>query len=307
MTEATATPADATGRGRPAVLATIALVGVTAIWGSTFVVVSRAIEQVPAVTFLAWRFGLATVVLLLLRPRSLRLLTRQDLIRGVWLGLALGAGYILQTVGLYTTPVTVSGFITGMFLVFTPIVAWALLREPIPGSAWWAVAIATVGLAVMSLNGFSMGLGELLTLGGALAFAVQIVGLSAWSTPAKAYPLAVVQLGVTAVMCMVGSPLESGPKVPPTSEVWVSLLFLALAATALSFVVQSWGQAHLPPTTAAVVLTLEPVFAGVFGFLTGEDITTRMIIGGALVLVAMYVVELGPRRAREAQLAHLEP
>ncbi|TXH51192.1 MAG: DMT family transporter [Burkholderiaceae bacterium] len=306
MTEASPTAA-APGRQRTALLPTIALVGVTAIWGSTFVVVSRAIEQMPAVTFLAWRFGLATLVLILLRPRSLRLLDRRDLVRGLWMGMALGLGYILQTVGLYTTPVTVSGFITGMFLVFTPIVAWVLLREPIPSSAWWAVGIATVGLAVMSLNGFSMGLGELLTLGGALAFAVQIVGLSAFSTPAKAYPLAIVQLGVTALMCTIGSTLESGPKVPPTRDVWVSLLFLALAATALSFVVQSWGQAHLPPTTAAVVLTLEPVFAGIFGFLVGEDITARMVIGGALVLVAMYVVELGPRRAREAQLAHLEP
>lgn len=301
-------PLTATSRRRsPALIATVALVGVTAIWGSTFVVVARAIEQMPAVTFLAWRFGIATLVLLALRPRSLRLLDRRDLVRGLWLGLALGLGYILQTLGLYTTPVTVSGFITGMFLVFTPLVAWFLLREPIPASAWWAVGIATVGLAVMSLNGFSMGIGELLTLGGALAFAVQIVGLSAWSTPAKAYPLAIVQLGVTAVMCLLGSTLESGPKVPPTQEVWIALLFLALAATALSFVVQSWAQSHLPPTTAAVVLTLEPVFAGVAGFLVGEDITTRMIIGGALVLVAMYVVELGPRRAREAEVAHLEP
>ena len=200
--------------------------GVTAIWGSTFVVVSRAIEQMPAVTFLAWRFGLATLVLILLRPRSLRLLDRRDLVRGLWMGMALGLGYILQTVGLYTTPVTVSGFITGMFLVFTPIVAWVLLREPIPSSAWWAVGIATVGLAVMSLNGFSMGLGELLTLGGALAFAVQIVGLSAFSTPAKAYPWQSCNWGVTALMCTIGSHAGVGAEdVPPTRDVWVSLLF----------------------------------------------------------------------------------
>jgi len=283
------------------------LVAVTAIWGTTFVVVAFTIEQLPVYTFLAWRFGIAALLLYAVRPHSVSALSRVDVRRGLAIGVTLGIGYVLQTLGLQYTSATVSGFITGMFLVFTPIVAWVLLREPIPSSAWWAVGIATVGLAVMSLNGFSMGLGELLTLGGALAFAVQIVGLSAFSTPAKAYPLAIVQLGVTALMCTIGSTLESGPKVPPTRDVWVSLLFLALAATALSFVVQSWGQAHLPPTTAAVVLTLEPVFAGIFGFLVGEDITARMVIGGALVLVAMYVVELGPRRAREAQLAHLEP
>ncbi|MDQ1246548.1 MAG: family transporter [Actinomycetota bacterium] len=281
--------------------------GVTAIWGSAFVLTAKVIAELPVFTFLAWRFAIATLVLLVLRPRALGGLGRRDVARAAGIGLFLGGGYMAQTWGLQTTPATVSGFITGMFLVFTPLVAWLVTREAVSGSAWLAVAVATVGLAVLSLDGLSVGVGEMLTLLGALLFAVQIVGLSLWSTREKAYGYAVVQLGVVALMSAVVTPFEPGPAAPPTAAVWVGVVFLALFATSLAFVVQSWSQSQLAPTQAAVILTMEPVFAGMAGFLAGEQITSRMLLGGALVLTAMYLVELGPRRAREAQVSHLEP
>lgn len=288
-------------------LPTIALVGVTAVWGSTFVIVATAIETMPVFAFLTWRFGLATLLLVLLRPTAAFRLSRTHVLQGAAIGAVLGLGYILQTIGLKTTPATVSGFITGMFLVFTPLVAWVITRERVPASAWWAVGLATVGLAVLSLKGLSIGIGELLTLVAAIAFAFQIVWLSLWSTPQQAYGLAVIQLGVVTLMCAAAMPFEAGPKVPPSASVWAAVLFLAFAATAVAFVVQTWAQSHLEPTRAAVILTLEPVFAGLAGFLTGEPITWRILLGGAMVLAAMYVVELGPRRGREARVAHLEP
>ena len=288
-------------------LPALALLAATAAWGSTFVVAADVIADMSVSAFLTWRFAIATVVLVAIRPRALARLSRADLTHGLLLGLALGAGYILQTYGLKTTPATVSGFITGMFLVFTPLVAWVTLRRPIPASAWWAVGIATVGLAVISLQGLSIGVGELLTLGGALAFACQIVGLSHWSTTQTSYGLAIVQLAVVSVACAVMIPFEAGPTVPPSTKIWVEVLFLALVATAAAFIVQSWAQAQLEPTRAAIILTGEPVFAGITGFLVGEEITVRLLIGGALVLLAMYIVELGPRRGSEARVAHLEP
>lgn len=292
---------------RPHLLAVSALVGVTAIWGATFVLTAKVIDDMPVFTFLTWRFALATAVLLALRPRALAALDRRDLAHAAGIGLFLGGGYMAQTWGLQTTPATVSGFITGMFLVFTPLVAWLVTREPVAGSAWVAVGVATVGLAVLSLDGLSVGVGEVLTLLGALLFAFQIVGLSLWSTRDKAYGLAVVQLGVVALMSAVVAPFEDGPSAPPTPAAWAGVLFLALFATSLAFVVQSWSQSQLAPTQAAVILTMEPVFAGIAGFIAGEEITSRMLLGGALVLTAMYLVELGPRRAREAQVSHLEP
>ena len=296
-----------TPRPRRAAIPALALLAATAVWGSTFVVAADVIANMSVSAFLTWRFALATTVLLVIRPRVLTSLTRADLTHGLLLGGALGAGYILQTYGLKTTPATVSGFITGMFLVFTPLVARVTLHRPIPATAWWAVGIATLGLAVISLQGLSIGIGELLTLGGALAFACQIVGLSNWSTTATAYGLAVVQLATVTVICAAMIPFETGPRVPPSPRVWAEVLFLALIATAVVFIVQSWAQAQLEPTRAAIILTGEPVFAGITGFLAGEPITARLLIGGGLVLTAMYIVELGPRHSSEARIAHLEP
>lgn len=300
-------PARGSGSSGGHLLPALALVSVTTIWGASFVITARVIETLPVFTFLAWRFTIATLVLLALRPRALAALDRRDLKRAGVVGIFLAGGYLVQTYGLLTTAPTVSGFITGMFLVFTPLVAWAITREPIPGSVWAAVALALVGLALLSLNGLAVGFGEALTLLGALLFAVQIVGLSLWATPEKAYGFAVVQLGLVAITSALLVPFESGPKMPTTAASWAVVIFLALFATSLAFVVQSWGQAHLEPTQAAVILTMEPVFAGIAGFLAGDEITVRILLGGACVLGAMYLVELGPRRAKEASLPHLEP
>ena len=277
-------------------LALLALVGATAVWGSTFVVVQDAVEQMPVLPFLFWRFALATVVLAVLRPRAVFALSREKRRHGVLLGLMLGGGYVLQTFGLLHTSATVAGFITGMFVVFTPLIGWVVLGEPIAAPVWWAVGVATVGLALISLDGFSIGLGELLTLGAAAMYAGQIVGLDRWSTASDAYGLTVLQLAVVAVMCLVTSPLQGGLALPPSAGVWVAIVFLALAATALAFLAQTWAQTHMSAPRAAIVLTLEPVFAGVFGVLVGGDeLTGRIVAGGLCIVVAMYLVELAPR------------
>ena len=278
------------------VLAVLALVAATAVWGSTFVVVQDAVEQMPVLPFLFWRFALAAVVLAVVRPRAVLALSPAKRRHGVVLGLMLGAGYVLQTFGLLHTSATVAGFITGMFVVFTPLIGWAVLGEPVARPVWLAVGLATVGLALISLNGLSMGFGELLTLGAAAMYAGQIVGLARWSTASDAYGLTVLQLGVVAVLCLVASPLESGMAMPPSAGVWVAILFLALAATALAFLAQTWAQTHMSAPRAAIVLTLEPVFAGVFGVLVGGDqLTGRVLAGGLCIVAAMYVVELAPR------------
>src|SRR5689334_9579454 len=143
--------------------ATLALVGVTAIWGSTFVVVKDAVERMPVTDFLTWRFALAALAMLALRPRSVAALGAAGRRAGLLLGVALGSGYLLQTLGLQHTSAAVSGFITGMFVVLTPLGAAVLLRQAPSRLAWLAVSVATVGLALLSLRGLSVGSGELLT------------------------------------------------------------------------------------------------------------------------------------------------
>src|SRR4051794_7815759 len=137
--------------------ATFALVGVTAVWGSTFVVVKHAIERMPVMDFLAWRFAIAALVMAVVRPRAVTALSPTARRNGVLLGLALAAGYVAQTFGLERTPATVSGFITGLFVVFTPLCAGVLLHKRIDVVSWLGVGVATAGLALLSLHGVSGG------------------------------------------------------------------------------------------------------------------------------------------------------
>src|SRR5206468_6657011 len=143
---------------------TVALVVVTAIWGSTFIVVKDAVDRMAVMDFLAWRFVLAALVMFLARPGAVRRLPRAARLHGVLLGLALGAGYIAQTFGLRRTPATVSGFITGLFVVFTPLCAALLLRKRVTTPAWIAVGLSTVGLTLLSLHGVTVGTGQAITL-----------------------------------------------------------------------------------------------------------------------------------------------
>ena len=284
----------------------LTLLLVCILWGSTFVVVKDAVERMPVMDFLAWRFAIAAAAMALLRPRAVLSLPPAARRQGAVLGLALAAGYVAQTFGLERTPATVSGFITGLFVVFTPLCSGLLLRRRVGGMAWFAVAVATAGLALLSLRGLSVGTGEAITLLCAVSFALHIVGLGEWSTSADAYGLAVVQLSTVAVVSVVvAAPDSLAP--PPDAGVWGAILLTSLAATAFGFFGQTWAQAHLPPTRAAVVMTMEPVFAGVFGVAVGGDrLGPRTVVGALLVLVAMYLVELGPRQGADATVERLE-
>jgi len=290
------------GRTGPA----LALTGVTAVWGSTFVVVKDAVGRMPVTDFLTWRFGIAAAAMLVLRPRTVAALGPAGRRAGLVLGVALGAGYLLQTLGLQTTSAAVSGFVTGMFVVLTPLGA-ALLLHTRPGRpALAAVVLATAGLALLSLHGLAVGGGELLTLGCAAAFALHIVGLGRWAATFDAFGLAVVQLLTTTALCAAVA-LPGGLVVPPDAGVWAALVLTALAATALAFLVQTWAQANLPPTRAAVIMTMEPVFGGVFAVVVGgESLGPRALVGAALVLAAMLLTELGPRHGAEGQVERLE-
>ena len=297
-------PAGLAGRLPPTPL--LALLAVTAVWGSTFVVVKDAVGQMPVTDFLTWRFALASLAMVVLRPSAVRRLSPAGRRVGVLLGVALGAGYLLQTLGLQSTPAAVSGFLTGLFVVFTPLGAAALLRTRPPPAAWLAVGVAAVGLALLSLRGLSVGTGELLTVGCAVAFALHIIGLGRWAGEHEAYALAVPQLVTTAVLCALVA-VPGGLALPPDAGVWAALALTSVAATALAFVVQTWAQQHLSPTRTAVVMTMEPVFGlGFAVLLAGEVLGLRTLTGGALVLVAMLLTEVGPRRGAEGGVQRLE-
>ena len=212
-----------------------------------------------------------------------------------------GVAQLLQTIGLAHTDASVSGFITGTYVVLTPVFSALLLRERIPPSTWAAVALATVGLGVLSLQGgLSLGLGETLTLACAAVYALHIIGLGRWSTPSHATGLAAVQMMAIAVVC-VGSALPGGIVLPSGTGQWTAVLYMATAAGVLALWVQTWAQARMSATRAAIVMTLEPVFAAFFAVAAGQESATwRMVVGGVLVLTAMYLVELRAAARRRA-------
>jgi drug/metabolite transporter (DMT)-like permease len=286
-------------------LALTALVGVTAVWGSTFIVVQNAINRMPVMDFLAWRFGIAALIMLVIRPQCLRGMTRQGWLRAALLGAALGLGYIAQTYGLRYTSASVSGFITGMCVVLTPVMSWLVLRRRISRFSWFAVILATLGLGLLSLHGWSFGLwGELLTLACAVFYALHIIGLGEWSAKHDTYGLTLLQLSFVAGICLAAA-APDGLVLPPDGGVWIAVGVTAVLATAVAFFVQTWAQSLVSPTRAAVVLTMEPVFAGIFGVVLGGDrITVQIIAGAACVLAAMYLVQLrsASKAAREAPL-----
>ncbi len=285
-------------------LPTAGLLTVTAVWGSTFFLIKDVVGRMPVADFLGLRFLVAALALALLAPRSVARLTRRERRTGLALGALYGAAQLLQTAGLQHTAASVSGFVTGMYVVFTPLVAGALLRERVGRLTWVAVVLATTGLGVLSLQGFALGYGELLTLASALLYALHIVGLGAWSTAGSAYGLAVVQMGTIAVVCGLAA-VPGGVTMPPDGAAWLAVVYTALIAGAFALVVQTWAQAHLEATRAAIVMTTEPVFASAFAVVLGdESVTRRMLLGGGLVLVAMYVVELGPRHAADSAVPH---
>ncbi len=284
-------------------LATLGLLGVTAAWGSTFFLLKDVVERVPASDFLAVRFALAAAAVWLIAPRAVAALTPAERRYGIALGLVYGVAQLLQTVGLQYTSASVSGFVTGMYVVFTPLLGAVLLRARIGPIVWMAVGLATVGLGVLSLQGFSIGGGEALTLASALLYGAHIVGLGVWSSARSAIGLTIVQLLTITVVCGAAA-APGGVVLPQTAGDWAALVYMALVAGALALVVQTWAQAHLAATRAAIIMTMEPVFAGLFAVLLGgERLGPRVVLGGGLVLAAMYLVELGPRGPDEQDVA----
>ena len=268
------------------------LLGVAAVWGGAFVVMKDTLHRLDVNSFLAWRFIIATSILIAIRPRALKHINLRFLAKGVLVGSFLGAGYILQSFGLTMTTVAKTGFITGLYVVFTPLLAALVLRKVVNRWQWISVALATCGLALLSYNGVHISIGDFLVFLSALTFGAHIVALGEWSSTMDVYALTIVQLGTCAVITTLAS-FKSGFHMPPDHGVWWAIIYTAVFATAIAFIFQTWAQSFMPATTVAVVLTMEVVFAAWFSVWFGhETMTTKVLIGGLMVVTAMYLIIL---------------
>ena len=267
--------------------AILALLAASFVFGATFVVVKSAVEQVPPLTFVAWRFLLGAALLALLAlPKDRRIWWH-----GFLAGLALFAGYAFQTAGLTTTSASNSALITGLYVVITPFLAALFARRP-PG--WWSVIAAALSfgglILITGADGISLGRGDLLTLACAISFSAHIVVLSRLARYHPVVPFTAVQLTVVAALAFPTAFLIEGPILPPTS-VWGALLVTGLGASAGCFVLQIWAQTVVGATTAAVVLAAEPAFAVATAWVVlGERLTPAGWAGAAAILLAIYLV-----------------
>jgi drug/metabolite transporter (DMT)-like permease len=275
------------GTRRRRIGADLILLLVTLIWGGTFVMVKGATANYPIFPFLTLRFALATGALLLVGARRLRTLGWRGWGMGALLGLALFAGYALQTVGLRYTSASKSGLITGLSVVIVPLLA-AWIQRRSPGAATiLGVILATLGLVLLTVtDSFRLAPGDLFLLGCALSFALHIVGVGVYAPKVDALALTIVQLATVTLISAIVS-LATHKAWPATPQpVWLAAAFTGVLATAAAFLAQTGMQRFTTPTPTALVFAPEPVFAAMFGvLLSGDVLTLHAIIGGVLIVL----------------------
>jgi drug/metabolite transporter (DMT)-like permease len=271
---------------------TLLLLLITAVWGWTFTVVKDAIDGYGVISFLAVRFVIGSVCLILFAWRRM---SWRSLRTGGAIGVLLASAYLFQTFGLRTTTATNSGLVTSLFVVFAPLFNWAVFGVRTPASLWGAVALGLVGLVLLAGTGPSpLTPGDFLTLGAAASFGLQIVLLSRYAKDHDPVALATGQVVAATAIFLVAWPLTE-PISWPSRAVWWDLALTGVVATAAGYYVQALAQRRLPATRAAIIFTLEAVFAAMFGYvLAGDRLTAIQIAGAILVIAGVGLAEIAP-------------
>jgi drug/metabolite transporter (DMT)-like permease len=278
-------------------LAELALIGIASVWGLTFVMVQDAIALLPTMAFLAYRFIPAALIVAVIFRRRLRALPLGGWRAGLVMGVFLTGGYIFQTLGLEETSASNTGFITGLFVVLTPVLGAVFLRHRLPLIAWVAAAVSMVGLWLLSGAGGEFDLrGDGLVLLCAFSLAAHILATASAVERYDVGALLAVQLGVVGFTSLVIAAVAGQLEPPEGGTVWSALIVTSLVASALGFFVQSFAQRHAPPARTALILASEPAFAGLFGWLLNDErLTVTGWLGAALIMTAIVAVEVVPR------------
>ena len=277
--------------------AELALVAIAAVWGLTFVMVQDAIEELPPMAFLAYRFVPAGVLVAVVARKALRALGPGGWRAGLVMGVFLTAGYVFQTLGLQHTSASNAGFITGLFVVLTPLFGLLIFRIPVGAVAWGAAGVSALGLFLLSGAGGDASLrGDGLVFGCACAFAVHILVTERAVRRYDVGALVAVQLTFCGLVCLLAAAALGDLEPPSGATVWSALLVTSVLASAVGFVVQSWAQRTISSARTALILAAEPAFAGLFGYLLQDDrLSAASWTGAILILVAIVAVDAVPR------------
>jgi drug/metabolite transporter (DMT)-like permease len=275
----------------------VALIAIAAVWGLTFVMVKDAIEELPTMAFLAYRFIPASLIVAVVFRKQLARLSSDGWRAGAVMGVFLAGGYIFQTLGMEQTTASNAGFITGLFVVLTPVLGAVVLRQPVPATVWAAAGAAAVGLWLLSGAGTEFNTrGDGLVLICSFCLAAHILATSSAVKSHDVGALLAIQLGVVGVVCLAIGGAAGDLEAPHGSTVWSALIVTSLIASALGFFVQTFAQQHAPPARTALILAAEPAFAGLFGWLLNDErLSATGWLGAALIMTAIVAVEIIPR------------
>lgn len=273
------------------------LVAVAASWGLSIGISKDLVEHVPVADYLAVRYAIGFVVLLMLRPRSVGTVDRQDLVTGVVLGLVYAVAQYIQFEGLTRADIVVASFLVSLYVVFTPLLLALVRRRPPTRVVTVGTLLSLGGVALMSVRGWSFGTGELLTVVAALIYAIHVIGVGRWSRPGRAVTLTAVQLGAMAVAFSVVA-LPDGLSTPSVRG-WAALTYVGVVGGA-AILAQMWAQARMSAESAAILLVLEPVWASLFAVVWWDESPgPRTIAGASLVIAASAIVVVASGRRRQ--------
>ncbi len=276
-----------------------ALVLAALLYGITFPLVHDALEDITPFAYLVGRFSIAVLFVAPAAWIAARGMRDRALLwrAGVIAGLLLFGGYATQTVGLQYTTASTSAFVTGLYVVLTPVVEAVVYRR-VPGRAVWAgIVLATIGLYLLTGADVHLGRGELLTLACAVLFAGHIVCLGAYARRIPPAAFTGMQLGMVAVL---SAPAAAEQGIGTLTALAVfAVVFTGIACSAIALPLQLWGQRRIPPARAALILLAEPVFAGIAGFINGDRLGALRVAGAAIILVGIAVSEFGSASARD--------
>ena len=266
---------------------------VTIIWGATFLVTKKTLQLIGPFTYLSLCYFVGTVTLVVIFRKRLARITRAELLCGLLIGLVLFAGYGFQTVGIQWTSVSKTGFLTGLYVPLVPVLSLLILRQRIAVNAWIGVLLSLLGLFLLSINEqftLTIGLGEWLLLASALAFAMQIVLIGKFAPQMDAINLAIIQLALTAVMSFIAVPLNHEPLAAPPLLAWVPICLLGTLDMAFTLVSINWVQQYISSTRAALIYSLEPLWAALFGVLLAGDVLSLAAWFGCGCIFAGMIV-----------------
>jgi drug/metabolite transporter (DMT)-like permease len=276
--------------------AELALIGVTVVWGLTFSLVKKTLDGLSPFTFMAYRFWLAFLVMLALASPALRGFNRRVLAAGSILGVFLYGAYSFQTFGLRYTSAGNAGFITGLFVVFVPILSTLILKKRPGLLSLVSVGVAVVGLGFLSLQpGLRVNPGDLLVLACAFTYSLHIIFMDRYAREHDLALLTLVQMGVVAFLQLSSALAFEDMALPRGWFAWTTIAVCGIFASSLAFFIQAWSQRHLSPVRTSVVLIMEPVFSVLFGMiLLGETLSWRGWLGCGLMLAGMLITEVRP-------------